>query len=577
LPLFYALIFLSVVFFVTRYFFGRLAAIFSLIFIGFAPMIVQRSCAGWFDTDPINMIFFLLLLIVLEEVVSQGSRIMNIFYSALLFMIFWIFSGTWSGWWFFSLIAVFCLFIFFIIDMVASRNGWRSAIIRYPLLAVAIVSAFCIFSVKFATVKDFFWALNFWYHFGSFNNVHIWPDVTATISEFMPATLQRLTILLYGLPLIILGYLLLCLLPNYYRKPQTRCFLFLAFFMSLACAYLALHGVRFLIFLWLPLGMALSAGFAFAVRFLWRYGEGGGYHRRFATKITAAFIICATFFYCFGRASSAIKMITPLINRHWVSALEYVRNNTPPDAIINTWWDYGDWFKYVANRRVIFDGQTLQSRSIAYWMARAMLSSDETEIMNILRMLNNSSDTLFYDIWPVFSDDFICLEFMDKIVKSDKSGADKLFAEYKIPEKMKKLIFDSVYTSPKSSAYFVVDHSMLRKAKGISLVGGWNFGRLYVLHTMRLPLERAAAETEQLFGMARSEVVDLRSQLAIAGKHPERVISGSASILDKNSLFSRLYFEGGSGLKHFIPFVRDERGGIFIYRIDWGQVSCGAM
>jgi len=51
-------------------------------------------------------------------------------------------------------------------------------------------------------------------------------------------------------------------------------------------------------------------------------------------------------------------------------------------------WDAGDWFKAVAKRRVLFDGQS-QNSTRACWIGKVLLSSNEEEAVHILRMLNN--------------------------------------------------------------------------------------------------------------------------------------------------------------------------------------------
>lgn len=36
----------------------------------------------------------------------------------------------------------------------------------------------------------------------------------------------------------------------------------------------------------------------------------------------------------------------------WVSACQWVSENTPEDAIIVAWWDYGYWIRYISGREV---------------------------------------------------------------------------------------------------------------------------------------------------------------------------------------------------------------------------------
>jgi hypothetical protein len=82
---------------------------------------------------------------------------------------------------------------------------------------------------------------------------------------------------------------------------------------------------------------------------------------------------------------------TPRMDDAWWDTLTTLRDTAPADAIVDTWWDYGHWVKYVAERRVSADGASLRTH-VPYWIARAMVATTEREALGILRMLNCGSD-----------------------------------------------------------------------------------------------------------------------------------------------------------------------------------------
>ncbi len=49
----------------------------------------------------------------------------------------------------------------------------------------------------------------------------------------------------------------------------------------------------------------------------------------------------------------------------WVNALNWMSNNTPKDAVIAAWWDYGYWITVLANRTSLADNATLNATRIA--------------------------------------------------------------------------------------------------------------------------------------------------------------------------------------------------------------------
>jgi len=60
----------------------------------------------------------------------------------------------------------------------------------------------------------------------------------------------------------------------------------------------------------------------------------------------------------------------------WLESLEWVKNNTPPDAVIAAWWDYGYWIQTLGERKSLADNSTL-STSIIQNIAKMFLSEPD--------------------------------------------------------------------------------------------------------------------------------------------------------------------------------------------------------
>jgi len=63
----------------------------------------------------------------------------------------------------------------------------------------------------------------------------------------------------------------------------------------------------------------------------------------------------------------------------WLSALEWMRNNLPQNAVIASWWDYGYWISVVANRTSLADNSTINGTQIRR-IALAFISDEETAV-----------------------------------------------------------------------------------------------------------------------------------------------------------------------------------------------------
>ena len=49
----------------------------------------------------------------------------------------------------------------------------------------------------------------------------------------------------------------------------------------------------------------------------------------------------------------------------WISTLQWVRQDTPTNSVIISWWDYGYWFTVMGNRTTVVDNATLNSTRIS--------------------------------------------------------------------------------------------------------------------------------------------------------------------------------------------------------------------
>jgi len=73
----------------------------------------------------------------------------------------------------------------------------------------------------------------------------------------------------------------------------------------------------------------------------------------------------------------------PVSTNDWIESMEWIKNNTPKDAVIASWWDYGYWISTLGERATINDNSTLFT-SVIENMAKMFLSSPK-EGWQILR------------------------------------------------------------------------------------------------------------------------------------------------------------------------------------------------
>ncbi len=163
----------------------------------------------------------------------------------------------------------------------------------------------------------------------------------------------------------------------------------------LAALLMSYEAVRFVLLLAAPFGIAM--GVAAGRLHLWldrqmldRFGT-----RSAVPRLLAAAAVLAAAILPIRASYATAASYVPAIDRAWADTLAGLRGTAPPDAIVNTWWDYGYWTKYLAERRVSADGSTLLTHT-PHWLARAELAASEQEAVGLLRMLNCGSDAQPY-------------------------------------------------------------------------------------------------------------------------------------------------------------------------------------
>ncbi|MEM0118728.1 MAG: STT3 domain-containing protein [Conexivisphaerales archaeon] len=83
----------------------------------------------------------------------------------------------------------------------------------------------------------------------------------------------------------------------------------------------------------------------------------------------------------------------------WLQALTWISENTPQNAKIVSWWDYGYWIETMGNRTTFIDGATINSAVMAE-VARMFLSN-ETQAVNIMKDLGGNYVVVFLTLIKV--------------------------------------------------------------------------------------------------------------------------------------------------------------------------------
>jgi len=72
----------------------------------------------------------------------------------------------------------------------------------------------------------------------------------------------------------------------------------------------------------------------------------------------------------------------------WLDSLNWIKNNTPKDAVIASWWDYGYWISTMSERATLADNSTVSTDVIAK-IANMLLSNTDTAWNSLNEMQAN--------------------------------------------------------------------------------------------------------------------------------------------------------------------------------------------
>ncbi len=518
LPLFFISILVIVLYFFCYRYWGSLTAFLCCFYVVTAPIFIARSCAGWFDFDILTMIYPLIIVWTYILAYNSSSWPRSIGWVILSAFLLSLFCATWVGWpLILAIIAVYEAIV--LVNCLSERlqygrDTWAEAR-KHLIVPVVFILAGSFWIILFSGPMPL-GALVFQFKetliLNKPSTAAVWPNVLSTVGELKTGDYLSIARAIGGVfPLTVMLCCMLGIFLNIKKyKGLKREFLLVLVVWFLTMFYLCSRGIRFSIYLLLPLGIFLGWGVEEIYRFLinkkWKLGI-----------IPLALLVGGLGVVLVFRADNAAKSSLPLMDDSWYSVLTSIKKHTPADSVINSWWDYGDWFKAVAERAVIFDGQT-QNNPQAYWMARVLLTDSEEEAIGILRMLNNGGNSAFETINQQVSDPFLSISLLKKAIMLGPEQGRSFLAEHLPVEALEK-VSRILYSKPKQPAYFITDSSMVGKIYPISYLGNWDFVRVYLIQALRnkKPVNEILSKLSS-FGFDRQQAEEYYRQASLIGE-----------------------------------------------------------
>jgi len=472
-----------------------LAAVVAGVVLATSMFFVSRTTGESSDTD-IYVLLFPFLTIWLYRLGKGKTALVA---AALSGFLMGVYSYAWSAWWFTLVLFTFAIVVDLILKLVQKKEvGLHRAIIFH--IVTFISTGF------FKSPSNFFTAymqpLNSLLNFKSVAVTSLWPNIFTTVAELNAVGIDRVISQLGGQLILILSLIGTCYaLYLAYKKRDYFIAVYLLIWW-LAAIYTTGKGIRFILLVIFP----FIIGLAHFVQFILSVVPKAAFESLKIpvniTKSVSLVVVSIIFLPSILSGVAIAQSSVPSMDDGWYNSLTFVRDNVSEDVIMTSWWDFGYWFRSVADRPVTFDGGT-QVGYNAYWVGKA-LSSNEYLSTGIIRMLNCGQNTAFETLVNHTGGYQETIDILETIVVLPLAGAEKVFIELGLP--METLEYTHCDAD---NSIVVASGDMIGKSSVWGHFGAWNFTRAEMFQAVHsLPAPEALSILKNDYGLTDSIAVN---------------------------------------------------------------------
>ena len=242
--------------------------------------------------------------------------------------------------------------------------------------------------------------------------------------------------------------------------------------------YFSMIGIRFIFLMAIPVMILASIFFVRLSKIITSFILS-----MFSIPKWVSLIVISVLCYLFviGTVQAGISTAQnylPNVNDQWVASLEKIKAESRQDSIINSWWDFGHWFKYWADRRVTLDGSS-QNNPQLHWLGKLLLTDDEDRSRAILRMLDCGGNEAFNSINEVMNDTPHSIDILNNIMMMDKKSAASQLKKHGFQDLGITEVLNYIHCDAPEN-FLITSEDMIGKSGVWAHVGSWDFKRSYL-------------------------------------------------------------------------------------------------
>ncbi len=229
--------------------------------------------------------------------------------------------------------------------------------------------------------------------------------------------------------------------------------------------YLTAAGDRFARIAVLP--VCVLAGLTVGLLFSLARGAGG--KRRIGAAILCAGLILAAAAPSAYASLKEARGATSAVTDSKDAAMAYVREATPEDAAIVSWWDDGYFLEYRSGRRTLADGGISEGKT-AWLLAKALLTDDPRLMAGICRMLNESGMDALDALAAAGMDQAEAAGLLLRLLPLSREEAEAELTALGLPPD----VLDKTHSSDPGTVLLTVNTELLGKIRALSYYGFWD-------------------------------------------------------------------------------------------------------
>jgi len=202
--------------------------------------------------------------------------------------------------------------------------------------------------------------------------------------------------------------------------------------------------------------------------------------RRMLCRLAVTGLLClmtaAVVYPVFSGARRSATTNRSLVTDAKCEAMTWIRDNTPENTVLASWWDDGYYLEYQARRRTLSDGGS-DSGALSWMMARVLLTDDPKLMRGILRMLNESGTDALDVLTGAGLAPGEAADLLFRILPMERDGAEEELRRVQKqdhPDIPVAKLLDKTHPADPEPLMLVLNSDMIRIYNSLAYFGFWD-------------------------------------------------------------------------------------------------------